>query len=246
MLREALEWLTTRTVPGTRWSGHLVEFVAIAARRRRHQSAWLDHEGRSRAAILRAVTSVSGDGSALILGAGHANDIPLEDLADRFERVTLVDLAFARNTMIRADRLGRVDCVRHDVTEALGHPERADVPTRWIDDPDIRFVASVNLLSQLPTVATRDLPEADADRIGKNLIQAHLDWLKRFDCPVCLIADTEIEILGTQDEVIATIDPNRGVRLPEATETWLWDIAPKGEIDRHHAVRHRVAVIDRL
>ena len=71
MLREALDWLVTPSLPFARRSGHLSEFVAIAARRRRHRAAWAPHEARSRAAVLRAAMTVDPDGTAVILGAGR-------------------------------------------------------------------------------------------------------------------------------------------------------------------------------
>ncbi len=250
MLREAFEWLLTPSLRGTRWSGHLSEFIAISARRRRHRAAWLDHEARSRAAVTRAATAAAagadGAGTALVLGAGHANDIPLEDLSDRFERVVLVDLAFSGRTRRAAARLGNVECVVHDVTETLDALPQVRAPARWIDDPTIRFVASVNLMSQLATVATRKMTEDAAEAIGRRLVDQHLDWLRRFVCPVCLIADIDIEILDAAGQQIASLDPNDGAQLPDPTETWTWDIAPIGEVDRRQAVRHRVAAFDRI
>jgi len=246
MLREAFDWLTTPALPLARRSGHLGEFVAIAARRRRHAAAWADHEARSKAAVSRAAQAADPAGTALILGAGHANDVPLEALSARFRSVVLVDLAFAHRTRWRARRLGNVRCRRHDVTESLATLEAIRAPTAWLDDREVRFVASVNLISQLATVATRHLSDDAAERTGRALAEAHLDWLRRFDCPACLIADRTIEILDAEDAIVATVDPNKGAVLPESDEEWVWNIAPRGEIDRHHSVRHRVIAIDRL
>lgn len=246
MLREAIDWLLTPALPGARLSGHLGEFVAISARRRRNADAWAPHEARSRAAVARAAEAGDPAGTALVLGAGHANDIPLETLATRFDAVILVDLAFSWRTRRQARRLGNVTCRPHDVTENLGRLDGFSRPTAWLDDPGIAFVASVNLLSQLATVATRTLPDADAERIGRELAEAHLDWLSRFACPASLVADKSIEVLDAGGSVIATIDPNNGAPLPPADEDWIWDLAPRGEIDRDHAVRHRVIAIDRL
>lgn len=243
MLREALEWLVTPSLPFARRSGHLSEFVAIAARRRRHRAAWATHEARSRAAVLRAAAAAEPDGTAVILGAGHLYDVPLEELATRFRRVWLVDLAFSTATRRAARRLGNVTCLRHDVTESLPSLTSAAKPRFLLDEPDIRFVASVNLLSQLAVVPTRDLDDGPADRIGRRLAQAHLDWLRRLPCPAALICDRAIEIVGAEGGVLATLDPLTGVTAPEPDETWIWDLAPRGEIDRDHAVRHVVGAV---
>ena len=246
MLREAFDWLTTPSLPLARRSGHLGEFVAIAARRRRNASAWAEHEARSRSAVERAALAADPDGTALILGAGHVNDVPLEALAARFRAVILVDLAFSWRTRRLARRLGNVICRRHDVTESLDAVSEIRAPTAWLDDPTVRFVASVNLISQLATVATRHRDDAEAERIGRALAEAHLAWLARFSCPSCLIGDRAVEVLDRDGSRTALIDPNKGAALPIPDEEWLWDIAPRGEIDRRYAVRHRVGAVDRI
>lgn len=246
MLREAIDWLLTPTLPLARRSGHLAEFVAIAARRRRNAAAWAEHEARSRAAVDRAALAAEPAGTALILGAGHVNDVPLEALSARFRDVVLVDLAFSAATRRQARRLGNVTCRPHDVTESLDTLDGIRAPTAWLDDPSVTFVASINLISQLATVATRHRDDAEAERIARNLAEAHLDWLSRFSCPACLIADREIEIYDRDGTVTATLDPNKGAVPPEADEEWIWDIAPRGEIDRRYAVRHRVGATFRI
>lgn len=246
MIREALDWLFTPTLGFARRSGHLGEFVAIPARRRRHLAAWAPHEARSRAAVLRAAAAADPDGDAVLLGAGHLHDVPLAELASRFRRVRLVDLAFSAATRREARRLGNIDCLRHDVTESLPALTTVAAPRFLLGDPDVRFVASVNLLSQLAVVATRRLDDDTGDRIGRRLVDAHLDWLVRLPCPAALICDRSIDILGPDGAGIATIDPLKGAAPPAADETWTWDIAPRGEVDRHYAVRHTVGAVDRL
>lgn len=254
MLREALTWLTTPADRLTRRSGHLAEFVAIPARRRRHRAAWAGHETRSRRAVLRAAETADPDGTALILGAGHLHDIPLDELAGRFAHVALVDLAFAAATRRRARRLGNVSCVRHDVTEALkgfaSGGRRAPRPRALVDDDRIRFVASVNLLSQLPVTPGRLLERTGAsdaaiEAAQRALVEAHIDWLARFGQPYLLICDRSYEVLDRTGALVGQIDPLHGAALPAPDQTWVWEIAPLGEIDADHAVRHRVVAISR-
>lgn len=246
MLREAVDWLVTSSLPFARRTGHLSEFVAIAARRRRQLGHWAAHEARTQAAVLRAARQADPAGAAVILGAGHLNDVPLAELATRFREVRLVDLAFARATRGAARRLGNVLCVRHDVTESLPDLNPIAAPGFLLDDSAVSFVASVNLLSQLAVVPTRDLEEAEADRLGRALTEAHLDWLRRLPCPAALVFDLAVEIVAADGTVVATLDPLKGAAAPAADEAWLWEIAPIGEVDRHHAVRHRVGAVDRI
>lgn len=244
MLREAYDWMMSPALPLARKSGHLAEFVAIAARRRRRKTAWVEHERRSRAFLEHVAKTAAADGVALILGAGHVDDIPLDALADRFEKVILVDLAFSLATCHAARRLGNVVCWRRDVTETLDVLPDVREPEAFLEDPNIRFVTSVNLLSQLGVIPTRKMGEAEADALSRRLIEAHLRWLSQFQCPVALIADAAVEVMDKSGAMTATLDPMKGATLPQATETWLWDIAPLGEIDRDHAIRHRVVAIE--
>ncbi len=246
MLREALEWLVTPSLPFARRSGHLSEFVAIAARRRRHLSAWAPHEARSRAAVLRAAGAADPDGTAVILGAGHLYDVPLAELAAHFRHVRLVDLAFSAATRRAARRLGNVSCRYHDITESLPHLTAVASPGFLIGEAGISFVASLNLLSQLAVVATRDLDDPTADRIGRSIVEAHLAWLRRLSCPAALICDRAIDILGADGATVASLDPMKGAAAPAPDETWTWELAPRGEVDRTHAVRHLVGATDRV
>jgi len=246
MLREAVEWLVTPSLPLARRSGHLAEFVAIAARRRRHRAAWATHEARSRSAVLRAAAAADADGLAVILGAGHLHDVPLEALAARFRSVRLVDLAFSQATRRATARFPNVACTTYDVTESLDRLPEVVAPGYLLDEPQLTFVASVNLLSQLAVVPTRRLDDADADRIGRGLIEAHIAWLRHLPCPAALVFDRMVEILDACGTVVATLDPLKGAAAPGAVESWTWEIAPRGEIDPNHAVRHVVAAIDDL
>ena len=246
MLLEAVDWLVTPSLPFARRSGHLSEFVSIAARRRRQSAAWGPHEARSQSAVLRAAAKADPAGAAVMLGAGHMNDIPLAALSARFREVRLVDLAFTKATRRAARTLGNVVCVAHDVTESLPTLDRIAVPGFLMDDTEVRFVASVNLLSQLAVVATRRMNEPEADATGRALVETHLAWLRRLPCPAAIVFDRAVEIVGPNGIVIASLDPLKGAEAPEPDETWVWDIAPLGEIDPKHAVRHVVAAVDCL
>jgi hypothetical protein len=256
MLREALDWLTTPADRLTRKSGQLSEFIAISSRRRRNRAAWAEHERRTKETVVYAANQANPDGTAILLGAGHLHDIPLEDLSAQFGHVVLVDLAFSWPTRRLAKALKNVSCVRHDVTEAFetladgaGDTTKVPRPRALIDDDRITFVASVNLLSQLPVQPGRLLERQglSADLVEtaqRAIIENHLAWLSRFRCPLVLICDRSYEVLDANKQVIEVIDPLHGVILPEATDGWVWDIAPFGEVHRDYAVRNRVVVIE--
>ncbi len=64
----------------------------IAEAQVEYDKYWRPHIERSRLGILEAAHLVREPGTALVLGAGACREIPLEELAEMFNRVVLVDL----------------------------------------------------------------------------------------------------------------------------------------------------------
>lgn len=64
----------------------------VRAVEERYQDYWSSHLQNSRRRILRAAELTKNRGRAVVLGAGECREIPLEELARRFEQVVLVDL----------------------------------------------------------------------------------------------------------------------------------------------------------
>jgi hypothetical protein len=66
--------------------------TGIARNHDRNREGWWPHTRRNRAFVLAAARSCSRRGSALLLGAGHAFDLPLRELLETFQRVRIVDI----------------------------------------------------------------------------------------------------------------------------------------------------------
>ena len=66
--------------------------VGIARAQRENREGWWAHGQKNRAFIEQAAASTVRTGLAVVLGAGHAFDLPLLALARRFERLVLVDI----------------------------------------------------------------------------------------------------------------------------------------------------------
>jgi hypothetical protein len=165
MLAEALRWLLTPCPKTARCLGHLAESVAIESRARRCQAAWAPHLQHSREALLASASHCEQHRVALVLGSGPLLDVPLAELAARFEAVWLVDLVHPLVARWQVRLYPNVRLIEHDVTECLGDlisgpPLDLDrlagrVPRRFLDEPRIDWVASLNLLSQLPYLPGR-------------------------------------------------------------------------------------------
>lgn len=253
------EWLTYwRTVcpPQARKLGYLRESIGIRSRYRRCRTAWRPHLENSRAALLESLSACRDSRIALVLGSGLLLDVPLAQLAARFEQVWLVDLIHLPETLRAARRHPNVRCLSRDVTGFLEKrddlaPGRLDLPMprHFLDEPEIDWIASVNLLSQLPLLPLawlrRRFPGAAEDEwIGweEKLMRQHLDYLAAFGKPACLLADAEQTTCRSGGEILERND--FGALLGcwgRPLAGWRWDIAPAGEIAPGIIRRHQVA-----
>ncbi|NTV95298.1 MAG: hypothetical protein HGA75_07740 [Thiobacillus sp.] len=251
MLAEALAWLVTPASATARRMGLLAESIAIAARHRRCRAAWAPHLAASRRALLDSAHAARGRRIALVLGSGHLLDVPLAELAGLFEQVWLVDIVQPWPARLAAHRHANVRLIEADVTECLARPPvEPPVPTRFLDEPGIDWVASVNLLSQLAAPAQRwlrarrpELTEPGIARYGETLLANHLAWLGRFGAPVCLLADLEQTRLDTTGAVIERRDYRPLLAAWKIRSEWRWDLAPTGELTGGQSAFHRVAAL---
>jgi len=248
------EFLTSLLTPAPKWArrmGYVHEAIAIKARAKRCQVAWASHQNKTKTAILEAVKERVQNRTVLIVGSGACLDIPLRELADIFERVVLVDIVHPPKS--RSHGLNNVVHVTLDITNQIegfyNNPDvlpDAKVPTIYHDFPDIDFVLSVNVASQLAVIplhyAALKLAHEDDALIAfsKNLIQAHFKWLSGFKCPSALICDRMWELLDPAGKRISVEDPLYGVNLNAPSEMWCWDVAPLVETGAGFARRNQV------
>ncbi len=256
MLTEWLTWLSADCPAPARKLGYLREGIAIRSRYRRCRTAWQPHLEHSRKALLDSLQKCSSFRTALVFGSGLLLDIPLDELARRFGKVYLVDVVHLPEVRRAVRRHANVRCIDLDVTGFIEHmadlsPERLELPPPeyFLDDPDIDWVASVNLLSQLPLLPQdwlgRRFPELDdatLDAWGTKLMRQHLDYLSAFEAPACLLADMEQVVHDLDGEIVERVDFASRLGLDHAArDQWRWDIAPPGEIAPGMASFHRVA-----
>jgi hypothetical protein len=95
--------------------------AGIARTQRENREAWWAHARHHKGFILDAAARIPHPRLAVVLGAGKAYDLPLEELAQRFERLVLVDidagaLAETCNATVKAALRPRVELLPMDVT----------------------------------------------------------------------------------------------------------------------------------
>src|SRR5262245_54703536 len=119
MLHVWFERLVTTCPLHLRDMGCLREMLGIRRRRERYRDAWEPHCQRSRGLILRAAARSRLHRKAVILGSGWLHDVPLTDLAQRFQEVVLVDLFHPFSVRRLMRRHSNVRLLEFDVTETL-------------------------------------------------------------------------------------------------------------------------------
>lgn len=245
MLAEALAWLFTPASSSARKTGHLSESIAIVARERRCRVVWAPHLAASRAALLASARRASKRRTALVLGSGPLLDVPLAELSAMFERVWLVDMVHPWRARWEVRHLANVRLIEHDVTESLG--AAIGRPERFLDEADIDWVASVNLLSQLanPDICCRGMCASETEIRGHELMVQHLAYLARFRAPVCLLTDVEQVAVDAAVGLQESTDFRPLLAGWQVCAEWRWDIAPPGELAGGLSRYHRVGALER-
>lgn len=139
----------------------------IAAAQLEFADYWQPHIRRSQLGILEAARLVRNHGTALVLGAGRCWEIPLEDLAARFDRVVLVDLdepSMAAAVSTLPTPLQRKVQIRVSDVTSFAEPLMSATATivEQAQTADEAFVALESLYRRIEQVRRLpDLPEAD-------------------------------------------------------------------------------------
>lgn len=263
MILEFLAWATTPAHRLYRRMGFLTEQVSIGARRARCADAWAPHLEQSRAALCRAIEAVPATRrkTSLILGSGFLLDLPLGELERAFDQVLLVDLIQPWRARLVAAFRPKLRLIEHDATEALalldsaveaGDPWPDLAPRRFLDDPSIGLVVSLNLASQLPYVPLRYLEkqgvgdEATRQAFARRLIERHVDYLRAFaagGATTLLIVDVERIAHDRAGAEIGRVSAVHDAALPEGGTEWNWTICPIPEFAPDRAIVNRVRAV---
>ncbi|MDA1089428.1 MAG: hypothetical protein O3A85_03830 [Proteobacteria bacterium] len=265
MLAEWFKHLTTPCPEPFKAMGYLKELISLEARHRRCRDAWSPHLKECRQLIEKAAGGIAHQ-KVTVLGSGLLYDIPLEFLAGTFDDVVLVDIvhlpavqrrvrAFANVQLATNDLTGVAEAtwahVRQGRTGPLPAPPQDHVTdTGPCGDSDL--VISANLLTQLPLIPMGLLQQKGpvyfddaAKAFARDIIDSHLQFLAALPGRVCLLTETERVIFGAPngDEMIEEIDPLFGATIPASGRKWIWNIAPRPEINPYIDLRFRMTGI---
>lgn len=251
MILEALEYLVTPCPRWSRYGGYAFEMMGYHARYRRNREAWNPHLEKSKQVIRDAIGRCPQHRTAVIAGSGYGFDLPLKDLADRFDKVYLLDAVQPWKVRLaaltsRSLRTVHVDLSDIAISARKGHwPNHLPVPAYFLAHPDVDLVVSANLISQLSVLPLKQLgrkasldPERSTE-LQFNLMARHIDWLNSFDAVRVLIGDEarSVTVSGTETRIDFLDDQGLG----EAVDRWYWNIAPAGEVSRQKSQVNHVA-----
>ncbi|HLP08638.1 MAG TPA: hypothetical protein VK178_10760 [Opitutaceae bacterium] len=260
MLAELLRYFTLRCPPWARLLGMAREHVAITYRHRRTAAAWAPHLDASKAAILEGAERCRERRRALVIGAGDCRDVPVAELAARFDEVVLTDVVLGPELRRFARRSGGK--VRAEVWDATGvlaelargwrslTPGQVEVLFAKGDpgqppggEPDL--VVSANCISQLGIVPVDSFPgakgdEAFSERCGAAAARRHVQWLAARTGVRVLLGDrARLDVAADGRELKRERMPGMdGLRKPD--REWRWLLAPipewSADFDRVHEV----------
>ncbi|MCC3861783.1 hypothetical protein [Pseudemcibacter aquimaris] len=246
MIIEALTHLFTPAPTYVKKMGYLKESIAIEARVNRCRDAWQPHLDTCKKLILQQAEKLEQGSNIMILGSGGFHDIPMSELLALGHTITAVDIVHLQKVK---NRYPDINFVEHDVTglnqklfDAVNNNKSVSPASDWelIKTPDL--IISLNLLSQLPLKMIR-YAEKHSHDLGilfqENVMQAHVDWLKKQKTNVLLISDIEREYYH-HEKLVETIPTLLKIDLPDPISTWKWNIAPEGEADPEISITHLV------
>jgi hypothetical protein len=248
MLREWAHYLTLPAPWTHRRLGYVRESVSLTSRSRRCRKAWRPHLEAARAVIAQSFADLPQRRTAVVLGSGLLDDVPLAALASAFEAVLLVDAVhpWATRKAVRAHanvRLATADLSGSAGWLLGGADDLADALPAIVEGQSVDLVISANLLSQLPILPIAWYEERDRTvppDLGRRIVASHLAGLARLRTRVCLVTDVEQVEMDRAGGIVDRIDLLHGARLPPPDRTWDWELAPFGEAERHTRLVHRV------
>ena len=222
------------------------EHLAISRRHERVRAAWAPHLEASRRVMLEMADRCAHRKRVLVIGAGDCLDVPVEELAAKFERVTLADIAVGVEARRWAKKFpAQVECVNWDASGALASLAKvrdrlspADAPAFFThanpgppSGGEADLVISANCISQLGLVPGHSLPATtkDADlpeRCARAAARRHVQWLGERTGIRLLIADAARLDIGPDGRQLKRETLHERFGLPRPDRQWRWDLAP--------------------
>jgi hypothetical protein len=250
MLTEAIQYVATSLVTPKQFRPFIRSSVSLWSRAGRCAKDWAAHEENCKIFIRETVAGMKQRRTCVVLGSGLLRDVPIDDLAAKFDTVVLVDLVHLASVRMRlkAKRFANVRLISRDLSGfddavAAKDPE----PLSFLRQvPYLDLVVSANILSQIGVGSKRRLEAENSsarEEILQRLVRAHLDGLIALPCKTALITDTAYRVTDRAGQVLEEADLFYGVPAPAAKRAWTWPVAPYGELSKEYQAVHDVIAL---
>lgn len=259
MIGEFLRYLTTYAPERTRKFGYLKRLIALEFRARRCATAWASHQRNARNFITKAIDLCEKHETVVVLGSGLLLEVPLKALAERFDRVFLVDIFHMPQVRREVKKHFNVKLLTGDITGVFaaikenrppgGHTPAPPPRIPHLKDADL--IVSCNCLTQLAGPfadyfeKTRGFSDLDSDKLAYQIMEQHCKAIATEATGVgVIITDTE-RIAMQDDKMVSRSDLLKALKLPLTpniihNEEWDWLIAPHPEEHPSHDYIHVV------
>jgi hypothetical protein len=244
--------------------GFITDQAGIMNRYLREQEHWETHLQNTKQFILDCFDGKSISHLA-VLGSGWLLDLPLNELSEKFDKITLADVHHPAQIVKKTAQYKNISLVETDLSgggmefcwglrKAKGEhfskyfledfdPQKPKIPGK----PDA-FI-SLNLLNQLDILLVDYLKKKNGRITGgeikkfrKAVQEFHLDWITKK--PGCLVTDVQETILnsdGTTDEKkLIYADLPKAIRSSE----WTWDFDLSGIYHEASETRMKVQALE--
>ncbi len=239
---------------------YLADQEGIIRRYLREQGGWDSHLLKCREYITDRVKA-QAISDITILGSGWLLDVPLEELAELCNSVSLVDINHPRQIKRKVKQFKNVRLLKDDITGGLINEvwkicrgeavnlDSIDLPS-YSFDSDPGTLISLNILTQTDTllidylIRNINMDIEEQRRFRKRVQASHLNLLKPY--PHLLITDFEEDIIDIDTGKIIETRPLLFTSVPEGKnrQEWEWVFDSSGEYYRRKRVSFKVMAID--
>lgn len=247
--------------------GFKIDQEGIINRYLRENGGWDEHLQKTKNQILTCSDKHEDKKKVVVLGSGWLLDVPVEDLAEKFEEVVLVDIVHPRQITNKLKRYGNVKFVESEVTgfvepvyesfkkkkkgEVLDLQNISSVVQKELLDEikTASYVVSVNLLNQLDILICDYInkfnvySEKELIEFRKKIQTEHLNLLP--ENKSLLITDHEEINLGEDDTII---NKKKLVHISFAENKiltrWKWNFDLKKTYHNHCQTVFKVMVVE--
>ena len=211
------------------------------------KGGWESHQKNCRSFIIKAL-DVCKPWKVTVLGSGWLLDIPIAELAERTQRVCLIDIIHPPDVISQTRELKNVELIEQDVTGGLIeevwqktgkysffnklHSLENIIVSEFSQDEDPGMVISLNILTQLESLLIdfikkrSKISEQEFDILRAEIQKKHIDFLSKHRS--VLITDYA-EVITNKSGSVRTI-PTLLTDLPSSqfSEEWVWNFDQTG------------------